>query len=65
MNAFKLHNPTSSELAHAYNLDKYAIRDQIVLSTLWDCCKNQNKISLFLGVNHSAVSKRCKEYKLA
>ena len=65
MNACKLNNPTSSELADACSLDKYEIRDQIVLSTLWDRCKNQNKIALFFGVNHSAVNKRYKEYKLA
>ena len=52
------------QLIHAAQLGKHALRDQQIMSLLWNKFKNQNKIATFLGVNRSSVSRRCKIYKL-
>lgn len=52
------------ELAHAARLGKHALRDQRIMTMLWNKFKNQNKIAVFLGVNRSSVNRRCKDYNL-
>lgn len=52
------------ELAHAARLGKHALRDQRIMTLLWNKFKNQNKIAVFLGVNRSSVNRRCKDYNL-
>lgn len=52
------------ELAHAARLGKHALRDQRMMTMLWNKFKNQNKIAVFLGVNRSSVNRRCKDYNL-
>ncbi len=52
------------ELIEAARLGKLALKDQRIMSLLWNKFKNQNKIATFLGVNRSSVNRRCKEYNL-
>ena len=52
------------DLVHAARLGKHALRDQRIMSMLWNKFKNQNKIATFLGVNRSSVNRRCKEFNL-
>ena len=52
------------ELTHAARLGKHALKDQRIMTVLWNKFKNQNKIATFLGVNRSSVNRRCKEYNL-
>lgn len=52
------------ELAQAARLGKHALRDQRIMTMLWNKFKNQNKIAVFLGVNRSSVNRRCKDYNL-
>lgn len=49
-------------LIEAARLGKHALRDQKIMTLLWNKFKNQNKIATFLGVNRSSVNRRCKEY---
>ncbi|HRN77981.1 MAG TPA: sigma 54-interacting transcriptional regulator [Candidatus Dependentiae bacterium] len=51
-------------LIEAARLGKYALKDQKIMSTLWEKFQNQNKIATFLGVNRSSVNRRCREYNL-
>lgn len=51
-------------LIEAARLGKKALKDSKMLALLWDKFGNQNKIALFLGVNRSSVSRRCKELGL-
>ncbi len=59
--AYELSDP---DLAHAARLGKHALRDEKVMTMLWNKFGNQNKIADFLGVNRSSVNRRCKEYNL-
>lgn len=52
------------ELIEAARLGKKALKDQKVMTLLWQKFKNQNKIASFLGVNRSSVNRRCKRYDL-
>ena len=52
------------ELVEAARLGKKALKDQKIMTLLWNKFKNQNKIASFLGVNRSSVNRRCKQYKL-
>jgi hypothetical protein len=52
------------ELVAAARLGKKALQDERVMVMLWNKFQNQNKISVFLGVNRSSVNRRCKEYNL-
>lgn len=51
-------------LARAARLGKKALKDEELMTALWDKFKNQNKIATFLGVNRSSVSRRCKIYSI-
>ena len=55
---------TDPELTEAARLGKHALRDQRVMSLLWDKFHSQNKIASFLGVNRSSVNRRCKQFDL-
>lgn len=55
---------TDPEFIALARLGKRALKDQKVMTLLWNKFKNQNKISLFLNVNRSSVNRRCKEYNL-
>lgn len=59
--AYKITDP---ELMHAARLGKKALKDQKIMTLLWQKFSNQNKIATFLGVNRSSVNRRCKEYNL-
>ncbi len=59
-----LHDTANPDLIAAARLGKRALKDQRVMTLLWNKFKNQNKISSFLGVNRSSVNRRCKEYNL-
>jgi len=55
---------TDPDLVEAARLGKKALQDERIMVMLWNKFKNQNKISVFLGVNRSSVNRRCKEYNL-
>ena len=55
---------TDPELIAASQLGKQALKDQKIMTLLWNKFKNQNKIATFLGVNRSSINRRCKEYNL-
>lgn len=55
---------TDPELTEAARLGKHALRDQRIMTLLWDKFQNQNKIASFLGVNRSSVNRRCKQFNL-
>jgi len=55
---------TDPELITASQLGKQALKDQKIMTLLWNKFKNQNKIATFLGVNRSSINRRCKEYNL-
>lgn len=55
---------TDPELTEAARLGKHALRDQRVMTLLWDKFHSQNKIASFLGVNRSSVNRRCKQFNL-
>lgn len=59
------YNITDPELIEAARLGKKALKNPKILAMLMQKFKNnQNKISLFLGVNRSSVHRRCKEYNI-
>jgi hypothetical protein len=58
------HESSSAELTYASQLGKYALKDPVVMATLWSKFKDHTQIATFLGVHRSAVHRRCKEYKL-
>lgn len=58
------YNITDPDLIHAARLGKKALKDQKIMTLLWQKFNNQNKIATFLGVNRSSVNRRCKEYNL-
>ena len=55
---------TDPDLMLAARLGKQALKDEKTMILLWNKFKNQNKISVFLGVNRSSVNRRCKKYNL-
>ncbi len=59
--AYEVSDP---ELMQAARLGKRALKDQKMMTLLWNKFKNQNKIASFLGVNRSSVNRRCKQYNL-
>jgi len=63
-----LFNPVYStsdhDLVEASHLGKHALKDPHIMQLLWTKFKSQHKIALFLGVNRSSVSRRCKKYGL-
>ncbi len=59
--AYEVSDPA---LVEAARLGKKALKDQQIMTLLWNKFKNQNKIASFLGVNRSSVNRRCKEYNL-
>lgn len=58
------YNSTDPRLIEAARLGKYALKDPKLLQALWNKFKSQNKIAMFLGVNRSSVSRRCKEHNI-
>lgn len=56
---------TDPELVYAAQLGKNALKDQKIMTLLWEKFKNQNKIAVFLGVNRSSINRRCKEFNLS
>ncbi len=59
--AYEVSDP---ELVQAARLGKKALKDQKIMTLLWNKFRNQNKIASFLGVNRSSVNRRCKQYHL-
>ena len=59
--AYEVSDP---DLIQASRLGKHALRDQRIMTLLWNKFNNQNKIAAFLGVNRSSVNRRCREYNL-
>lgn len=55
---------TDPELAQAARLGKHALRDQRLMTMLWNKFKNPAHIATFLGVNRTSVYRRCKEFNL-
>ena len=55
---------TDPDLIAIARLGKQALKDEKIMTILWNKFKNQNKISVFLNVNRSSVNRRCKEYNL-
>jgi transcriptional regulator with GAF, ATPase, and Fis domain len=58
------YDTSDPDLILAARLGKHALRDQRIMTMLWNKFKNQNKIATFLGVNRSSINRRCKEYNL-
>lgn len=56
--AFEISDP---ELTQAARLGKHALRDEKIMSLLWDKFQSQSKIAAFLGVNRSSVNRRYKK----
>ena len=56
---------TDPELAHAARLGKQALKDQRLMTLLWNKFKNPTHIAMFLGVNRTSVYRRCKTYNLS
>ena len=54
----------SSELELAAQLGKHALKDQKLMTELWNKLGSQSKIAEILGVNRSSVNRRCKDYNL-
>ncbi len=52
------------ELILAGRLGKQALKDEHIMTMLWEKFKNQNKIALFLGVNRSSVNRRFKAFQI-
>ncbi len=52
------------ELQQAARLGKRALKDNRIMTMLWNKFKNQTKIAALLGVNRSSVNRRCKEFNL-
>ncbi len=52
------------QLMEAARLGKRALKDEKIMTLLWQKFKSQNKIATLLGVNRSSVNRRCKEYGL-
>ena len=48
----------------AVKLGKQALRDQALMTLLWNKFQNQTRIATLLGVNRSSVNRRCREYGL-
>jgi len=59
--AFETSDP---ELIKAARLGKHALRDERIMTLLWNKFQSQSKIASFLGVNRSSVNRRCKQYNL-
>lgn len=55
---------TDPELVEIAKMGKHALKNEKVMSILWNKFNNQNKIASFLGVNRSSVNRRCKAYNL-
>lgn len=55
---------TDPELRLAAKLGKQALKDDQLFKSLWYKFHNQTKIALFLGVNRSTVSRKCKNLNL-
>lgn len=53
-----------TDLAHAARLGKQALRDQRIMTMLWNKLKNPASIASFLGVNRTSVYRRIKAYHL-
>lgn len=60
--AYETNDP---ELIEAARLGKHALRDQKILTLLWNKFQSQSKIASFLGVNRSSVNRRCQKYNLS
>lgn len=56
---------TDPELAQAARLGKHALKDQRLMTMLWNKFKNPTHIAMFLGVNRTSVYRRCKTYNLS
>lgn len=52
------------ELELAAQLGKDALKDNKLMTALWEKLGNQSKIAELLGVNRSSVNRRCKDYNL-
>jgi transcriptional regulator of aromatic amino acid metabolism len=48
----------------AIKLGKQALKDQAIMTLLWNKFQNQTRIATLLGVNRSSVNRRCREYGL-
>lgn len=59
--AYSLSTPDTYNVAR---LGKNALKDQQIMTYLWNKFKNQTKIAKLLNVNRSSVNRRCKEFNL-
>lgn len=59
--AYETNDP---DLIEAARLGKHALRDEKILTLLWNKFQSQSKIASFLGVNRSSVNRRCQKYNL-
>ena len=53
-----------SDIAQAVRLGKKALKDQQIMTLLWNKFKSQSKIATLLRVNRSTVNRRCQQYGL-
>ncbi len=52
------------DLILAGRLGKQALKNEHIMTMLWNKFQNQNKIALFLGVNRSSVNRRFKAFQI-
>ncbi len=55
---------TTPDMYNVARLGKNALKDQQIMTYLWNKFKNQTKIAKLLNVNRSSVNRRCKEFNL-
>jgi len=55
---------STPDMYNVAKLGKNALKDQQIMTYLWNKFKNQTKIAKLLNVNRSSVNRRCKEFSL-
>ncbi len=55
---------STPDMYNVARLGKNALKDQQIMTYLWNKFKNQTKIAKLLNVNRSSVNRRCKEFNL-
>ncbi len=58
------YSASSPDMYNVARLGKNALKDQQIMTYLWNKFKNQTKIAKLLNVNRSSVNRRCKEFNL-
>jgi hypothetical protein len=58
------HAFTDPNIITAVNLGKRALKDQYLMTLLWNTFKNQSRIAQLLKVDRSSVHRRCKLFNL-